>query len=84
MNEVLYSEDTDRIENLINVFLHLRFENMSNKRNRFLKLFESDARFQFRQLQTSKMKRNLVETQRVLKVIINDNNVKTQRKKKNI
>lgn len=84
MDIILHIQDSSTIEYLIKNLMHQRFENVPSERNRFLKLFNSDTIFQLQQIHNDKMERNLIETQRVLKVIIRENNVTTSRKKKNI
>jgi hypothetical protein len=75
MEVILQSPDSNTIEKLVGESLNHRFENMPSELSRFIKLFESDLMFQLRQNPSNKKERNLMETQRVLREIIEKKNV---------
>lgn len=84
MDIILHTQDRSTIEPLIKNAMRYRFENVPSERNRFLKLFNSDAIFQLQQTHNDRIERNLIETQRILKMIIEENNVTASGKKENI
>ncbi len=84
MDIILHTQDRSTIEPLIKNAMRYRFENVPSERNRFLKLFNSDVIFQLQQTHNDRIERNLIETQRILKMIIEENNVTASGKKENI
>lgn len=77
MEVILQSPNSHTIEALIRESLNHRFEKMPNEFSRFVRLFESDLIFQLQQNPSDKKERNLKETQRVIRGIIEKKNVTT-------